>query len=449
MSKVIHIKKGLKINLQGKPERIFHRLSSPKRVAIKPTDFVGLIPKLLVKEGDSVKAGEALFYDKNNKEIVFTSPVSGTVELINRGERRRLLEVVIVADEEISYKTFDIPSASSLGRDEIVSLMLESGLWPFIKQRPFSCIANPNDVPKSIHISCFDSSPLAPDYTFLISEFREEFAAGVKILQKLTDGETNLNVYDEIRVNSPFEKIEGVTYNRFTGKHPAGNVGIQIHHLDPINKGDVVWTVSPQDIVLIGRFFATGNFDARKVVVLTGNVKKPYYYKTFLGVEIASIAEAGDLHDNARVISGNVLTGSNVGAKGYLGFYDSQITIIEEGCEPEFLGWIMPGLKKFSMSRTFFSWLNPKKQYALNTCINGGERPFVFTGNYEKVLPMNIYPIHLLKSIIVNDIDQMEQLGIYEVAEEDFALCEFICPSKIEIQSIIRQGLDTIKKEFS
>jgi len=449
MSKVIQIKKGLTINLEGKPERIFHQLPLPKQVAVKPIDFVGLVPKLSVKEGDSVKAGDALFYDKNNPEVLFSSPVSGEVVVINRGERRKLLEVVVKADEKIEYKSFSVPNSSSISKDEIISLMLESGLWPLIKQRPFSCIANPHDIPKAIHVSGFDSAPLAPDYTFLITEYKEEFKAGISILNKLIDGKLNLNLFHETRANNPFTVAEDVDVTYFSGKHPAGNVGVQIHHIDPINKGDVVWTLTPQDVVMIGRFFEKGVYDATKIIVASGNVKKPYYYKSILGASVSSILEVADPENNSRIISGNVLTGSNVGLNGYLGTFDSQVTVIEENNEPEFLGWIQPGLKKFSFSRTFFSWLTPQKEYKLNAKINGGERPFVFTGQYEKVLPMNIYPIHLLKSIIVNDIDKMEQLGIYEVSEEDFALCEFICPSKIEIQSIIRDGLNAIKKEFS
>lgn len=449
MLKVKRIKKGLTINLKGKPERIFHQLPMPQKVALKPTDFLGLIPKLVVREGDKVLAGSPLFYDKNNSDIVFTSPVSGVVESIIRGERRRITEVVVTADEQISYEKFETPSVEKATREQIIPLLLKSGLWPFIKQRPYACLANPNDIPKEIFISAFDTAPLAPDYTFLINEYKSDFVRGVAILQKLTTGKTHISLYDETRANSPFKNIPDVEYHYFSGKHPVGNVGVQIHHISPINKGDIVWTINPQDVVLIGRFFEKSIVDLRKIVALTGNVKTPAYYKTILGAPITSVFSDFSETSNDRIISGNVLTGTKIEPNGYLGFYDSQITIIEEGNRPEFLGWIAPGFNKFSFSRTFFSWLQPDKEYKLHTNTNGGERPFVFTGLYEKVLPMNIYPIQLLKAIIVNDIDQMEQLGIYEVIEEDFALCEFICPSKIEIQSLIRQGLDTIKQEFS
>ena len=421
----------------------------PEKVAIKPTDFVGLTPKLLVQEEDVVLAGAPLFYDKNNPDIVFTSPVSGTVEQIIRGERRRITEIVVKTDEKVSYKKFETPSIETATREQIIPLLLESGLWPCIKQRPFACIANPNDMPKAIFISTFDTAPLAHDYSFLISEYKSDFVRGVNILKKLTTGKTHINVYDETRANNPFKDIKDVEYTYFSGKHPAGNVGIQIHHISPINKGDIVWTINPQDVVLIGRFFEKSIVDMRKVITLSGNVKTPYYYKTILGAPVSLLLSTHSSKSNERIISGNVLTGTKIEPNGFVGFYDSQVTVIDEGNEPEFFGWIAPGFNKFSFSRTFFSWLQPDKEYRLHTNTNGGERLFVFTGQYERVLPMNIYPIHLLKAIIVNDIDKMEQLGIYEVAEEDFALCEFVCPSKIEIQSLIREGLDVIKKEFS
>lgn len=448
MSKVYKLHKGLTIPLQGEAERIVHQMPLPKTVAIKPTDFVGLVPKVIVKEGDAVSAGDVLFVDKNNQSIQFTSPVSGVVQTILRGERRKLLEVVVAADAEISYKKFEIPADTSK-REAIIDVMLQSGVWPFIKQRPFNCIAKPTDVPKAIHISAFDTAPLAPDYPFVIAEYKELFHKGLSILKQLTPGLLHLNILEEKRTIHPFDDCCGdVQKNYFSGIHPTGNVGVQIHHIDPINKGDVVWTVNPQDVVIIARLFEKGIFDAHKTIAISGNIQKPHYIKSILGAAVTSCFEE-QISENQRIVSGNVLTGTNVGYKGYLGFYDSQITILPEGNKPEFMGWIAPGLEKFSVSRTFFSWLQNSKKYTINTNMHGGERAFVFTGVYEKVLPMDIYPMQLLKAIIVNDIDKMEQLGIYEVAEEDFALCEFVCPSKIEIQSIIRKGLDVIQKEFS
>lgn len=450
MSKVYKLHKGLTIPLQGEAERIVHQLPMPKTVAVKPTDFVGLVPKLAVKEGDSVLAGDVLFVDKNNESITFTSPVSGLVQTILRGERRKLLEVVIAAEAIIQYKKIAVPKPEEATREELIESLLQSGMWPSIKQRPFNCIAKPTDVPKAIYVSAFDTAPLAPDYPFVISEYKEMFQKGLHILSKLTPGKLHLNILEESRTLHPFDDCCGnVQKNYFSGIHPAGNVGVQIHHIDPINKGDVVWTINPQDVVIIARLFEKGMYDAHKTIAITGNIRKPLYVKAIAGAAIADCFENETLSENQRIISGNVLTGTAVGSKGYLGFYDSQITVIPEGNKPEFMGWILPGLNKFSVSRTFFSWLQIGKKFTVDTNMHGGERAFVFTGVYEKVLPMDIYPMQLLKAIIVNDIDKMEQLGIYEVAEEDFALCEFVCPSKIEIQSIIRQGLDVVQKEFS
>lgn len=449
MSETIKLKKGFDIMMQGVAEHIFIQNPMPETVALKPTDFVGMTAKMVVKEGDTVLAGDPLFIDKNRPEVTFVSPVSGTVTAVNRGERRCLLNVVVKPDEEIQYKQFSVSTPDSMSREEIISVMLEAGVWPFIKQRPFDIIANPSDKPKSIHISTFDTAPLAPDYTFALEESKVDFKVGIDALRKLTDGAVNLNIYKEDRAKTTFTEIKGVTQNYFIGPHPAGNVGVQIHHVDPINKGDVVWVVNPQAVAIIGRLFTQKKFDARIVVALTGAVKAPRYYKTILGTNIQSLMASESVSDDMRIISGNVLTGTKLGKDDYVSFYDSQVTVIEEGNKPTFMGWLAPGFGKYSFSRAFFSWLQPKKQYALNTNYNGGPRAFVFTGIYEQVLPMDIYPMQLLKAILAEDIDKMEQLGIYEVVPEDFALCEYVCPSKIEIQTILRQGLDLIRKELN
>jgi len=449
MSKTIKLRKGFDIKMQGAAEHIFFQNPMPETVALKPTDFVGMTAKMVVKEGDKVLAGDPLFIDKFHPEIQFASPVSGVVAAVNRGERRALLNVVVKPDAEIEYKKFENGSLDSMSREQVIAAMLNAGVWPFVKQRPYDVIANPNDKPKSIHISAFDSAPLAPDYTFALEESAADFQVGINALKKLTDGAVNLNIYKEERAKTTFTQVTGVEQNFFQGPHPAGNVGVQIHHIDPINKGEVVWVVNPQDVIIIGRLFSKGIFDARVVVALTGQVKKPLYYKTILGASIKSFLEKEAINDDMRVISGNVLTGTKLGKDDYIGFYDSQVTVIEEGNKPTFMGWLAPGFGKYSFSRAFFSWLQPNKKYTLNTNYNGGARAFVFTGIYEQVLPMDIYPMQLLKAIITEDIDKMEQLGIYEVVPEDFALCEFVCPSKIEIQSILRQGLDTIRKEFN
>ncbi len=449
MSKTVKLRKGFDIKMQGVAEHIFFQNPMPETVALKPTDFVGLTAKLAVKEGDKVLAGDPLFFDKFRPEVNFVSPVSGKVSAINRGARRALLSIVVTPDKETEYKKFEVGNLDSLSREQIISTMLGAGVWPFVKQRPYDIIANPNDKPKAIHISAFDTAPLAPDYTFALEESADDFQVGVNALKKLTDGVVNLNIFKEGRAKTTFTQVQGVEQNFFQGPHPAGNVGVQIHHIDPINKGDIVWVLNPQDVVIIGRLFSKGIFDARVVVALTGMVKNPRYYKTILGASIKSFLNAESINDDMRVISGNVLTGTKLGKEDYISFYDSQVTVIEEGNKPTFMGWLAPGFGKYSFSRAFFSWLQPDKKFNLNTNYNGGARAFVFTGVYEQVLPMDIYPMQLLKAILAEDIDKMEQLGIYEVVPEDFALCEFVCPSKIEIQTILRNGLDMIKKEFN
>lgn len=451
MSANIKIKRGLNIKLAGEAARSVSNLPLPELFAIKPPDFTGLIPKLLVKEGDEVQSGSPLFYDKNNESIKFCSPVSGEIVEIVRGDKRRILEIKILADREIKYLSFTKNNPADLSREEITAALLNSGAWPFIRQRPFGIVANPGDKPKSIFISAFDSNPLAPDINFIMQQQDMNFQAGLDALKKLTDGNIHLNVHSGMNASPVFTNAKGVVVNKISGPHPAGNVGVQIHHIDPVNKGETVWYVNPQDVLVIGRLFTEGRFDASRVVALTGSqVVNAKYYKTLVGASIKNIIADGGLKQGEnRVVSGNVLSGTQIPEDGYLGFYDSQITVIPEGHVSEFMGWLAPGFNKYSMSRTFFSWLTPGKEYGLDTNLHGEERPFVMTGQYEKVFPMNIYPVQLLKSILIEDIDMMEKLGIYEVVEEDFALCEFVCTSKIKSQEIIRRGLDIVRKEFS
>lgn len=450
MSDTIKIKKGLNINLQGKAEKIFIKANKAELYAVKPTDFHGLVPKLKVKVGDAVKAGSTLFYDKYIPEIVFTSPISGTVQAINRGERRRILEVVITPDEDIKYDKFTQADPSTLSREQVIKNLLNSGLWPTIRQRPYNRIANPVEVPKAIFISAFDTAPQAPDYDFLLKDRDKEFQTGIDALIKLTDGKVHLNIDSTYPPTSAIANAKGVQINKFRGPHPAGNVGTQIHFIDPINKGEVVWVVSPQDIITIGRLFLEGKYDASRIVALTGSeVENPKYYKTIAGSCVRSITDGNVKEGHLRYISGNVLTGSKVSANNFLGFYDSQLTVIPEGDNYEFFGWLTPGIKKFSMSRSFLTWLTPKKEYRIDTNLKGGRRALMITGNFEQVFPMDIFPMQLLKAIIIEDIELMENLGIYEVAEEDFALCEFVDTSKTDIQEIVRKGLDLMYKEMN
>ena len=450
MSRIITVRKGLDIRLKGEAEKIISDSPIPSTIAIKPTDFPGLVPKLLLKEGAKVKAGTPIFIDKYRDSIVYVSPVSGTIAAINRGAKRRIMEIVINCDKEIQYQKAEVKDVANMDRNEVKQMMLSGGLWPFMRMRPIDIVADPKDTPKSIFISGFDSNPLAPDNDFILHGKNAEFNAGVEVLKKLTDGAVNLQVRKT--ADDVFVKAEGVELNTVIGPHPAGNVGVQIHQIDTINKGDVVWYMNPQDVLIVGRMALTGNYDASKTIAVAGeNVENRKYYKTVIGANISSIFDQKSIQENSRIVSGNVLTGSNISSDGHLGFYDNQITVIPEGNDYKFFvkdGWLSAGLSKFSASRAYPTWLLPKsKNYSIDTNLNGEERAFVVTGQYEKVFPFNIYPVHLVKSIITNDIEKMENLGIYEVAPEDFALCEFVCTSKINVQEIVREGLDLIYEE--
>lgn len=449
MSEVIKIRRGLDIKLKGRADKIFTKAPRSRTYAVKPVDFHALTPKIVAKPCEEVKAGSVIFYDKYRPEIKYTSPVSGIVKTIERGERRRIVSVVIEADGKDTAETFRKGDPAAMSREEVVENLLESGLWPVIMQRPYGVVAFPSDVPKAIFISGFDTAPLAPDYDFIMKDMEKEFQAGIDVLRSLTDGKVHLGLDARYPAAKAYTGAKNVERHYFSGPHPAGNVGIQIHKIAPINKGEKVWTVKPQDVVTIGRLFMTGQYDPSMIVSLSGSeVKKPLYYKLIRGAEVSSITQDNILGDNVRIISGNVLTGKKISEDGHIGFSDAQVTVIPEGDYYEMFGWMMPGLKKFSVSRTFLSWLMPGKEYRLDTNLHGGERAFVMTGEYEKVLPMDIYPVALLKAIIVEDIDKMEQLGIYEVIEEDLALCEFVCTSKTPVQSILRGGLKMLRKEL-
>jgi Na+-transporting NADH:ubiquinone oxidoreductase subunit A len=450
MTDIIKIRQGLSIKLKGVAEKIFIKAEKAVFYAVKPPEFHGITPKLTIQAEDHVKAGSVLFYDKDRPEIKFTAPISGTISAINRGERRQIIDVVIKADDAIEYESFMKLDPVVTNREKIIENILISGLWPVIRQRPYDVIANPKDTPKAIFISTFDSAPLAPDYDFLVKGLEQEFQYGINALLKLSGGKVHLNVNSENEASSIFLKVRGVQINKFAGRHPAGNVGVQINHIDPVNKGEVVWCLGPQDVISIGRLFMYGHYDASKIVVLAGSmVQEPKYYKTISGASIQSIVNNNLKEGEVRIISGNVLIGTKVSPDGFLGFYDSMVTAIPEGKYFEFLGWALPGFKKYSLSHSFFSWLKPSKEFSLDTNLHGGLRSFVMTGQYEKVFPMSVLPVQLLKAILANDIDRMEQLGIYEVSPEDFALCEFVCTSKINVQEIVRKGLDTMMKEMN
>ena len=458
MSNHIRLRRGLNIPLKGNALNQITKTISSDILAVKPTDFRLLNPKLLVKEGDAVKAGTPVMADKKNPEIVFCSPTSGTISQIVRGDKRKLLEIRILSDKKNEYLPITTPNFRTATKKELIYTLTSSGIWPTIKQRPYGIIPNPEVEPKSIFISGFDSSPLAPDLDFALRGEIEHIQIGVDILNMLTKGGVHVSLHAVNYASSPFHKLEKVITHSFDGPHPVGNVGIQIHHINPINKGEVVWTVDLYSVAAIGKLFTKGIYDVKKIIAITGpRVNKPSYVKCLPGMCMTDIKEYADnLGEKkreplpVRYVSGNILTGDNVGAEGFLGFYHNQITLLSEGSYHEMFGWVKPfRLKKFSFSHSYFSWLTPSKKYSMDTNLNGGERAFVMTGIYEKVLPMDIYPMHLLKAILAEDIDRMEALGIYEIIEEDFALCEFVCPSKTEIQEIVSKGIDLMIKEMS
>lgn len=451
MSKTIKLKKGFDINLAGKPEKKISEVSLSETYAVKPTDFIHMSrPKLLVREGDTVKAGTPILYDKMTENVRYCAPVSGEIAEIKRGEKRKLLEIKILADKEVAFeqhKAYSASDLSNLSKEDAAAHMQHGGVWPHITQRPFGVVANPEDEPKAIFISGFDTNPLAPDLGFQLGDKEKFFQAGLDILKKFTSGKVHLNLNGKEEVASVFSKVSGVEVNKFTGPHPAGNVGVQIHHLDPINKGDIVWTVAPYGVAQIGQLFVEGKYDASKLVAITGSeVENPGYVKVYSGVQLGK-ALGNPPSGNVRFIAGNPLTGQNVGKNGYLGFYDNQITVIPEGDYEEFLGWLKPSTTKLSFHKAIglLSFLNRGKEYKVDTNTHGEERPFVVTGAFEKVLPMDILPTYLFKAIIAEDYDEMEALGIFELVEEDVALCEFIDPSKNELQSILREGIELIK----
>ncbi|MCC6462487.1 MAG: Na(+)-translocating NADH-quinone reductase subunit A [Saprospiraceae bacterium] len=453
MGKSIRIRRGYDIRLEGSAEKTSSALPLSDVIALKPSDFPSFLPKVLVSPGEEILAGQPVFFDKDRPNLRICSPVSGEVAEVVRGEKRQILEVRIIPDRETTrYLEFPKQDPAGVSRGDLLQRLLDSGVWNYIRQRPYGLIADPADVPKSIFVSCFDSAPLAPSLGFVVGQEPENFQAGLQALQVLANGQLHLGLRaDPADADLDESVLRGIPpehIHRFSGPHPAGNVGIQIHHISPIQKGEVVWVVHPQDVLVIGRLFREGRYRAQRTIALTGScVARPQYFQMLAGQRISDLTGARLQADHCRIIQGNVLTGNRSSADDFLSFYTNQVTVIPEGDQPEFLGWLLPGFKKLSLSRTYFSWLAPNRVYRLDTNTHGEERAFVMTGQYDKVLPMDIFPVHLLKAILARDIERMEQLGIYEIAEEDFALCEFVCTSKIEVQKIVAEGLDYIRKE--
>ncbi|WP_088340681.1 Na(+)-translocating NADH-quinone reductase subunit A [Robiginitalea sediminis] len=445
----IRIKKGLNINLVGAAEPSTSKAVSSNAYALNLLDFHGLKPKLMVKEGGEVQAGEPLFFNKDFPDMYFVSPVSGELVEVERGARRRILSLRILADKEqrvLKHKPLDAEKADA---DAIRAFLLKSGCWPFIRQRPYDVVADPTFVPKAIFVSAYVTAPLAADINYTLKGKEKEMQAALTALGKLTPGKVHVSVGKG--EESPFAALTGIELHKVSGPHPAGLVGTQINRIDPINKGERVWTVSPQDLVIIGEALLTGVFNPERTVALAGScVKQPQYYTTKIGAEISTFLYAsGVKEERCRVINGDVLTGSKTSPEGFLGFYNNTVSVIPEGDDYELFGWAKPVTKKVSTTRSLtFSWLTPKKKYNLDTNTNGEHRAFVVTGQYEEVFPLDIYPMQLLKACMYKDIDEMEQLGLYEVSPEDFSLTEFICISKQPHQQIIREGLDLLQKEI-
>lgn len=449
MSNDIRIRKGLDIHLEGEADKITKQLSPSGIYAIKPDDFHKIIPKLIVREGYEVKAGEALFHSKSDERVLFPSPVSGKVTEIVRGERRRILEIRIQADGQQMFKDFGKKNIQEMSAEQIKEHLLASGCWPFVKQRPYDVIANPDGKPKAIFVSACKTNPLAPDYDYVLKGKETQLQAAVSALAKLTTGKVHVSVFKDSSL-SPFRNLKDIVLHNVSGPHPAGNVSTQIAKIDPINKGEVVWVITPQDLLVIGELFLTGRLNITRTLALTGIcIEKPHYVSVIAGAQIANIVSGQIKKTNARIISGDVLTGKKVSEDGFLGYYDDQITAIPEGDDYELFGWTKPIFNKISPTRALtFSWLSPSKKYNLNTNTNGEHRAFVMTGIYEEVFPLDIYPMQLLKACLYKDLDELENLGAYEVAPEDFALTEFVCISKQPHQKIIRDGLDLMLQEL-
>ena len=445
MANVIKLRKGLDINLQGKAEEKKIQLKSNGKYALVPDDFEGVTPKVVVKEGDKVKAGDALFVNKQYPEVKFASPVSGTVSAVVRGERRKVLCVKVDADAQQEFKDFGKKDVSTLSGEQVINALLEAGIFGYINQLPYAVSTNPGTQPKAIFVSALRDKPLAADFEYEVQGQESDFQTGLSALSKIA------KTYLGVGVGSKLEGLKDVEVNIFDGKCPAGNVGVQVNHINPVNKGEVVWTSGDPTVVLfIGRLFSTGKVNLTRTVALCGSeIKSPAYVDMLVGEELSTLlSNSYDATKSVRIINGNVLTGRPTTKDGYLGAHTSEITVIPEGNDAdEMLGWILPRFKQFSVNRSYFSWLCGKKSYALDARVKGGERHMIMSGEYDKVLPMDIYGEYLIKAIIAGDIDRQEALGIYEVSPEDFALAEFVDSSKLELQRIVREGLNILRKE--
>jgi len=445
MANVIKLRKGLDINLKGRAAEEKIQLVSKGKFALVPDDFEGVTPKVVVKEGDKVKAGDALFINKQYPEVKFASPVSGTVSAVVRGERRKVLCVKVDADTQQSFVDFGKKDVSKLDGKAVTDALLEAGIFGYINQLPYAVSTNPSVQPRAIFVSALRDKPLAADFEFEVKGQEQDFQTGLTALSKIA------KTYLGVGVGSALENMKDAEVTVFDGKCPAGNVGVQVNNIAPVNKGEVVWTIGDPTVVLfIGRLFNTGKVDLKRTVALCGSeINRPAYVDMLVGEELATLlSNSYDAQKSVRIINGNVLTGKPTTKEGFLGAHTSEVTVIPEGNDAdEMLGWILPRFKQFSVNRSYFSWLCGKKDYVLDARVKGGERHMIMSGEYDKVLPMDIYGEYLIKAIIAGDIDRQEALGIYEVSPEDFALAEFVDSSKLELQRIVREGLNILRKE--
>lgn len=449
MATVIKLRKGLDISLKGNAAEEFISVKEPGFYSLVPDDFTGITPKVVVKEQESVMAGSPLFVDKYHPELKFVSPVSGIVVGVERGARRKVLNVVVKAASEQNYEEFGKMDPACMDGRQVKEALLQAGMFAFIRQRPYDVIADPTVTPKAIFVSAFDSNPLAPDFEFVLKGEEANFRTGLTALSKMAKTFLGINVKQKA---DALTQAGNVTVTVFDGPNPAGNVGVQINHISPVVKGETVWTIGAEAVIFIGRLMNTGRMNLTRTVAVTGSeVLKPAYCKLKVGALLTDVFKTNVTAGKAlRYISGNVLTGKKVAPNDFLGAFDNQLTVIPEGDEiHEMLGWILPRFNQFSVNRSYFSWLTGKKEYTLDARVKGGERHMIMSNEYDRVFPMDIFPEYLLKAILAGDIDRMEALGIYEVAPEDFALCEFVCSSKLEIQSIVRAGLDMLRAEMA
>ena len=449
MANVIKLRKGLDINLKGKAAQDFISVKAPGCYSLVPDDFTGVKPKVVVKEQEHVLAGEPLFVDKNHPEVKFVSPVSGVVTSVERGERRKVLNIIVEADAEQQSADFGKMEPQKMNGQQVKEALMQTGMFAFVRQRPYDVIADPTVAPKAIFVSAFDSAPLAPDFELALKGEEKNFQTGLDALAKVAKTYLGISVKQQ---SAALTQAKNVTVTAFDGPHPAGNVGVQINHIAPIVKGETVWTIGAEAVIFIGRLMNTGHVDLTRTVAVTGSeVLKPAYYKLKVGAQLTEVFKGNVTADKSlRYISGNVLTGKKVAANGYLGAFHNQLTVIPEGDDVhEMLGWIMPRFNDYSVNRSYFSWLCGKKEFTLDARVKGGERHMIMSGEYDSVFPMDIFPEYLVKAIIAGDIDRMEALGIYEVAPEDFALCGFVCSSKVEVQRIVRAGLDMLRAEMA